>query len=251
LSSQQSEGFYAMPGHQLWERTGDSKDKQYWGQTRHKEFADRINKTADLNPNVPPLRSGRLVYIRNELKKHGTEVSLESVRKWFSGESMPHHSRATLLAEILKVDEGWLLFGTDPSSTPTQRRLRNAMNDGAVNFVAGLAQMDGATVAFPEDDDRYAMAQHIDLHAIIRGASYAIHVVVAEERDNGRMVFAVPTDLRNTVPIGVVRQEGFNFSLYEITPIALEMGQPGKTGKVEVDLREEGVRELLSFKERF
>jgi hypothetical protein len=31
--------------------------------------------------------------------------------------------------------------------------------------------MDGAAVAFPEEDDRYAMAQHIDLHAIIRGAS--------------------------------------------------------------------------------
>lgn len=236
---------------QLWERTGDSQEKQYWGQTRHKEFAERINKTADMNPSVPPLRQGRLVYIQDQLAKRDVNVSLESVRKWFSGESMPHHSRASLLAEILKVDESWLMFGTEDKASPAQRRLRNALMDGAVNLVAGLAQMDGATVAFPEDDDRYAMAQHVDLHAIIRGASYAIHVVVAQESDDERTVFAVPTDLRNTVPIGVVRHDGFNFSLYEITDIAIEMGKPGKTGKVEVDLREEGVRELMSFKDRF
>jgi hypothetical protein len=29
------------------------------------------------------------------------------------------------------------------------------------------------------------------------------------------------------------------------------MGQPGRTGKVEVGVREEGVRELMSFRERF
>lgn len=240
-----------MSAQQLWQRTGESQGKQYWGQQRHKEFAERLNKTADLNPNVPPLRSGRLKYVMDELAKHDIKVSMESVRKWFSGESRPHDSRIQTLAEIMKVDEAWLMFGTDPQSTPTQRRLRNALNDGAVNFVAGLAQMDGATVAFPPDDDRYAMAQHIDLHAIIRGASYAIHVIPATEREDGRMIFEVPTDLRNTVPIGVVRQDAFNFALYEITPIAIEMGQPGKTGKVEVNLHEEGVKELLSFKERF
>jgi hypothetical protein len=235
---------------QLWERTGDSHEKQYAGQARHKEFASRLNKTADLNPNVPPLKEGRLTYIRGELAKRDIFVSVESVRKWFSGESMPHHSRAGTLAEILKVDESWLIFGTDPSATPAQRRLRNALNDGSVNFVAGLAQMDGAAVAFPEEDDRYAISQHIDLHAIIRGASYAINVVVAEEID-GAMIFSVPTDLRNTVPIGVVRNDGFHFSLYEITPMAIEMGRPGRTGKVLVDVREEGVREIFGFKDRF
>jgi hypothetical protein len=235
---------------QLWERTGESQEKQYWGQVRHKEFAERLNKAADNNPNVPPLRSGRLTYVQDEMSKHGQDVSLESVRKWFSGESMPHHSRSSLLAEILKVDESWLIFGTDTSSSPAQRRQRNALVDGAVNFVAGLAQMDGAAVAFPDENDRYALAQHIDLSAIIRGAKYDMHVIVAEERD-GRKVFSVPTDLRNTIPIGVVRHEAFNFSLYEITDMAMELGQPGKTGKVEVDLRDEGVREIVGFRERF
>jgi len=235
----------------LWERTGESKDKKYHGRVLHPEFAARLNKSSDMNPNVPPLRQGRLTYIQSKLKERGQEVSLESVRKWFSGESTPHRSRASLLAEILKVDESWLLMGSDPSSTPAQRRLRNAMVDGAVNFVAGLAQMDGATVAFPDEDDRYAIAQHIDLHAIIRGASYAIHVVVAEERDDGRTVFSIPTDLRNTIPIGIVRQEGFNFCLYEITDIAIDLGHAGRTGRMEVDLKADGVREIHSFKERF
>lgn len=235
---------------QLWERTGESQEKQYWGQTRHKEFAERLNKAADNNPNVPALRSGRLTYIQGELHKRDIDVSLESVRKWFSGESMPHHSRATLLAEILRVDESWLIFGTEAAGSPANRRLRNALVDGAVNFVAGLAQMDGAAVAFPPEDDRYALAQHIDLQMIIRGASYACHVIPAKEVE-GRMIFEVPTDLRNTIPIGVVRHEGFNFSLYEISDIAIDTAAPGKTGKVEVDMRDEGVRELQSFRERF
>jgi len=237
----------------LWTRTQEgSKGKVYHGRKLHPEFAERLHKTADLHPNVPDLRHGRLKYIKDELKERGHTISLESVRKWFAGEAKPHDTRATDLAEILRVDEAWLMFGTDHSATPQQRRLRNALVDGAVNFVAGLAQMDGGAVAFPDADDRYAIEQHIDLQAIIRGASYAVHVVVAEERD-GKQVFTVPTDLRNTVPLGVVRNggEGFNFSIYEITDLAIESGTPGRTGKVEVDVQDDGVRELHSFKERF
>jgi hypothetical protein len=234
---------------QLWERTGQSHEKQYAGQRLHLEFADRLNKAADLNPNVPPLRSGRLTYIQDEMEKRGMTVSLETVRKWFSGESMPHKSRWETISEILKVDQAWLIHGTE-DVTPSERRLRNAMADGAVNFVAGLMQMDGATVAFPDDGDRYAIQDHIDLTAIIRGASYAIHVIVAEERDSGP-VFSVPTELRHTVPIGVVRHEGFNFSVYEITDMAIGLGKPGRTGRIEVDIREDGVREIESFRDRF
>lgn len=233
----------------LWERTGASGEKQYSGQIRHKEFAERLQKVADQNPNVPPMRHGRLTYVRDELGKRGQRVSLESVRKWFAGESMPHKDRVSELAEILKCDESWLIFGTDPTSTPQQRRMRNALVDGAVNFVAGLAQMDGAAIAFPEEGDRFAIADHIDLHAIIRGASYPIHVLVGD--DEGK--FHVPTDLRNTVPIGVIRQgqDGFRFTLYEITDVAIEMGEAGRTGKVEVPVTSDGLREIVSFKDRF
>lgn len=234
----------------LWER-GTGEKKVYHGRILHPDFQERLVKTADMNPNVPPMRSGRLTYIQEELRKRGHEVSLESVRKWFSGESKPHESRAAILAEILRVDEAWLMLGIESSTTPQQRRARNALVDGAVNLVAGLMQMDGATIAFPDEDDRYALSQHIDLQAIIRGASYPIHVVVAEERENGQCIFSVPTDLRNTVPIGVLRLDGFNFSIYEITDVAIEMGTPGRQGKIEVNVRDEGVREIQSFKERF
>lgn len=233
----------------LWLRDGQSP-KQTYGVIRHPEFADRLNKTADLNPNVPPMRSGRLTYVQGELSKRGQDVSLESVRKWFSGEAMPHKDRSEHLAEILKVDSAWLMFGTEGQETPGQRRARNAMADGAVNFVAGIAQMDGAVVAFPEEDDRYALAQHVDLQAIIRGANYPIHVIVAEEREN-QTVFSVPTDLRNTVPIGVLRLEGFNFAVYEITDEAIELGTPGTRGKIEVNVQSQGVHEITSFKDRF
>jgi hypothetical protein len=238
--------------HDLWkDRSGNSKQKKYWGRILHKDFADRLNKTADLNPNVPGLREGRLTYIQGELAKRGHELSLESVSKWFKGESKPHDSRASALAEILRVDEGWLMLGAGEDKNPQKRRVRNALADGAVNLVAGLCQMDGAVVAFPDEEDRFSIAQHIDLNVIIRGASYAIHVVVAEQRDDGEQVFAIPTNLRNTVPIGVQRLEGFNFCVYEITAEAIEMGRPGRTSKIEVPVRDTGVREIHSFAERF
>jgi hypothetical protein len=235
----------------LWVRDGSAQGKKYSGRILHPDFAERLVKTADMNPNVPPMRSGRLTYIQGELEKRGHAVSIESVRKWFSGESKPHDTRAELLAEILRVDAGWLLLGTEATGTPQERRVRNAMADGVVNVVAGLMQLDGAVIAFPTPEDRYAIAQHIDLTAIIRGASYSVHVVLAEEREKGQVIFSVPTDLRNTVPLGVHRREGFELSIYEITDIAIEMGTPGKQGKIEVSLRDEGVREIESFTERF
>jgi hypothetical protein len=238
----------------LWDRHGEKPERQNWKVIRSPEFAERLTRTADMNPNVPPMRSGRLTYIRDELSKRNpgqAPISLESVRKWFSGEAMPHKDRVEHLAEILRVDAAWLMLGEEGQDTPQQRRARNAMVDGAVNVVAGLAQMDGAVVAFPEDDDRFALAQHIDLYAIIRGANYPLHVIVAEEQENGQLVFSVPTDLRNTVPIGVVRLEAFNFSVFEITDEAIELGTPGQRGKIEVNARSQGVREITSFKERF
>lgn len=236
----------------LWERGAEKPEGQNWKVIRSPEFAKRLTGIADMNPNVPPMRSGRLTYIRDELKKRtGQEISVESIRKWFSGEAMPHKDRVEHLAEILRVDAAWLMLGEEGQDTPQQRRARNAMADGAVNVVAGFAQMDGAVVAFPEDDDRFALAQHIDLYAIIRGANYPLHVIVAEETENSQLIFAVPTDLRNTLSIGVVRLDGFNFSVFEITDEAIELGTPGQRGKIEVNARSQGVREITSFKDRF
>lgn len=233
----------------LWERGGDKKPATY-GVIRHPEFADRLTRTADMNPNVPPMRSGRLTYVQSELHKLGQDVSLESVRKWFSGEAMPHKDRAELLAQVLTADANWLLLGAEPGETPQARRTRNAMADGAVNVVAGLAQRDGAIISFPDPEDRYEMAQHVDLRAVIRGANYPLHVIVGEE-EGGKITFAVPTDLRNTVPLGVVWLEGFNVGVYEITDEAIELGTRGTRGKILVDLHSHGVREITSFKDRF
>jgi hypothetical protein len=44
-------------------------------------------------------------------------------------------------------------MGIDPEFQPHERKLRNAMADGAVNLVAGFIQMDGAYPAFPEESD--------------------------------------------------------------------------------------------------
>lgn len=220
------------------------------GKKGYPDFAERLNNAAEMNPNIPPIRKGRLVFIQEQLRKKGHNVTIESIRKWFSGENMVAPNRATDLAEIMRVDDSWLMFGAGENERPQQKRARNALADGGVNLVAALCQLDGATVAFPEEDDRFAISQHIDLHAIIRGASYAIHVVAAEERDGGRF-FSVPLNLRNTVPIGIERIGDFQFNVYEITNEAIEYGAAGRTGKIEVGIGDNGVRRITSFKDRF
>jgi hypothetical protein len=179
-----------------------------------------------MNPNVPPMRSGRLTYIRDELQKRGQEVSLESVRKWFSGEAMPHKDRAEHLAEILRVDASWLMLGrrsgnaaAAPRSQRNGRRRREPRrrprSDGRRRGRlprGGRPLRAGAAHRPARDHPRRELS---DSRHRRRGA---------RERQT---VFSVPTDLRNTVPIGVLRLEGFNFAVYEITDEAIELGTPG------------------------
>ena len=180
------------------------------------EFSERLELACEGNSHVPEPNFGRLRWFSEKLEERfSISRTQEGVRKWFDGLTLPRRPAMTALAELLEVDRAWLSDGTAPNLDLRERKLRNAEADGAVNVVAGFIQMAGANPAFPAADDQQANAGHIDLYAIIRGAQYAFHIVIATEVDSG-FRFSVPVGANDSVVIGLIRREGFAVDLLEL-----------------------------------
>lgn len=209
----------------------------------HKAFAQRMHQACDGNSSVPLPNYGRLQWFVDQFEaKFGIETTPESVRKWFAGEALPRPKTMTRLAQILEVDEAWLSLGKAVELDQRQQRLRNAEADGVVNVVAGLIQMCGANPAFPEPDDRRAEREHIDVYAIIRGAQYAIHVVLAADTEDS-VRFAVPVEAIDTFVVGVVRTSDLTCDFYEIDRETLDRSKR-KGGFIEVN----GIDDLVQIR---
>jgi len=80
--------------------------------SRHDEFANRLAKSLSSHPQAPPAH-GRNTWLRKELAILGLAVSLETIRKWLSGEALPRPTRMGVIAQALKVDATWLEVGVD------------------------------------------------------------------------------------------------------------------------------------------
>lgn len=217
-------------------------------------FAKRLLNACDANPSVPPLNFGRLGWIRDRFKDREMTVSLEGVRKWFAGLTVPRPAIATTLAEILGVDAAWLLTGKSPEVGHREQKLRDAEVDGVVNVIAGLIQMDGGNPAFPEKGEK----GHVDVHAIIRGARYAFHVALAQKTEDG-VRFSIPRDADDAFILGVVRRDGFGFDLVEIDREVLRTKGSVKGVRIEIAATFDkknyfvdglGLKRVKSFSER-
>lgn len=210
------------------------------------EFARRLHSACDNNPAVPPPFQGRQVWIREQLEKRfKLVVSGETVSKWFAGAVLPRRDKMGQLAEVLGVDPAWLAMGSDPGGSPRERRVRGTMTEGAVNLVAGFIQLDGWQPAFSASEEA-----PVDLHAIIKGAHYSIHVALGEVSGES-VTFQIPRDLRDVLVLGVVRTEGFSVDIAEI-PEELIAQAAARRGSVEVtmDLSDFADRRIESFKDR-
>lgn len=98
---------------------------------RSADFAHRLDRACDDNSAVPPLHSGRQSWIKRMLRdRFNDDVSAETVRKWFAGETKPKEDRVRNLATLLDVDRVWLAFGPlqqtspEPQPEPAQTRGR-------------------------------------------------------------------------------------------------------------------------------
>jgi transcriptional regulator with XRE-family HTH domain len=222
----------------------------------HPEFARRMQQAADGNSNVPPINYGRLSWVKEQFNsRFKADVSLETIRKWFAGETKPRAQTLHMLAEILGVDEAWLALGSTNKATVKEQRIRNAVADASVNIVAGLVQADGGHPAFPDEGDRRAEAARIDLYAIIKGAQYGFHVATAERVKEG-WEFAVPIAALESIVLGVILTHGFQVTILELDAEGLEENGKRKSGLIEVAVGEDLKtgpkvwRRVTSFAER-
>jgi hypothetical protein len=181
---------------------------------RAPDFARRLAQACDAHQQVPPRNHGRLTWVKRNLEaRFNEDVSVETVRKWFAGEVKPRPDKILKIAEMLGVDIGWLSLGVDPVYTPRQKAVRHTMAEGAVNAVAGLIQIDGGHPAFPEND-----AGPVDLHAIIRGAKYDLHIALADEL-GGNLHFTIAEGHEAVIVLGL-RKTGLSFEIFEL-PVEL------------------------------
>ena len=204
-----------------------------WKKLRTPDYKLRIEAACDQSPHCPDVNFGRLAWLAAELHKRGHSVSRESVKRWLHGEVRPRQDKSDAIAEILGVDPVWLFSGADVSITPRQRRLLTATVTGAVNIVAGIVQMDGAAIAFPEESDPRAEFEKVDFYAIIRGVNYAFNVALAEKEGDG-YIFRVPANSENIVVLGLIR-DGTNFTVLEIPRQLISEGK-NNAGGVDVKM---------------
>ena len=209
------------------------------------EFAARMQQACDGKPDVPPANYGRLGWFVEQLeKKYGEHSTIETVRRWLSGESRPRRHKIMHLAEILKVDPVWLEAGLASDVSVKERRLRNYDADGSVNLVAGLIQMSGWNPAFPEDE-----GPDVDILAVIRGAAYKFHIVSGAKVGDD-WVFNVPTQALDCVVVGLVRDAEFTFRFFELDSETIKEKSNRKSGYYEVALSQHDWNQITTFADR-
>jgi transcriptional regulator with XRE-family HTH domain len=103
-------------------------------------FAERLRQACDDHPSCPPLHQGRQTWLRDELGAVGLKVSVESIRKWLSGEGRPKQEKCEALARLLNVDASWLYMGShenvENQSKPLKLNLKPSPDAEAVLPVA-------------------------------------------------------------------------------------------------------------------
>ncbi|MGA1831609.1 hypothetical protein [Rhizobium wenxiniae] len=184
-------------------------------EVKYEDFARRLHQATDANPQIPGLHNGRLRWFVEKMATKNVEVKPETVRRWFAGFNFPRRTYMVPLAEILKVDVGWLAGGSDTVATARQASAAVIATHGAINIVAGFIQLDGGSCAFPSPNDDAAKLKGVDLHAILRGAKYDLHIAVGSTVD-GEVSFSVPFGATETILLGVVRKSDFEVLIYEL-----------------------------------
>ncbi len=227
----------------------------------HAEFAKRMELAVDGKREVPRLGHGRLAWVSEQFKtRYDDDVGVATVQRWFSGMSRPREKMLRKLAAILDVDTLWLGHGIsvgpiDP--VENVRRSRTVGREGKLNLLAGLLQISGVKLTFPDSRDRVAVDGQVHFYAMIHGAQYRFHVVLAEESKRGLITFDVPRQARDTFVVGLVMKSPVEFDLLEIriddtTKIA--------GSEYRIEIRRDGsgyragdasVRQITSFSDRF
>lgn len=151
-----------------------------------KEFAYRLNQAAEGHPLAPPTPFGRQSWLREKLiKEANLKVSHNSLSKWFNGMSTPRPDNIRAIAQVLSVDEVWLGSGRKPLAPASERKSDHIKARGGVLALAGMIEMFGGRVTFPDDAARDDAP---DLNINFNGSSFSAIVVVPKESEDSLTV---------------------------------------------------------------
>ena len=204
---------------------------------RDKAFAKRLEIACEGNPHCPTDQyRGKQKWVYDGLESEfGVKVSSEAVRKWFAGESRPRPKIMSFLARLLEVDEGWLSLGIKPDLTPVEKKRRTATADGAVNLFAGIIQMNGGHIAFPDDDSAH-------IFAIIGGKQLAIDVAMPFSLGNDRYRIVVSDNLDRKRIVVIFEEERFGYQVVVLTPEQVRDAGDHRGDFYEVVIEQRGIK---------
>lgn len=206
---------------------------------RDSAFARRLEEASEAHGGVPAKHQGRYGwFVDNFRRRFNTKVSEESVRKWFFGEARPRPDKMRMLATLLNVDHPHLSLGEASEIAPREQKARSATVSGAVNVLAGFIEMAGGHPSFPEKGG--PLPDCTDVSAIIKGATYAFRVSLAQSLGDRVYKFTVPADHAGCFVLGVVPGKGFSVEFLELSPELIEKHGANKGGFIEVSVARQG-----------
>ena len=153
------------------------------------EFGFRLNQAIEAHPLSPPTPFGRQKWLIDKLATEtGLEVSANTMHKWVNGTARPREDSVRKLARVLAVDEIWLAMGKRPGDQVgvSESAKAPASAPAHVMVLAGLIEMGGGRVTFPEGDSDTA-----SMRANIGGKSIGVITVTGNAR-NGQVTYLVP-----------------------------------------------------------
>jgi len=144
------------------------------------------------------------------------------------------------LARLLEVDEAWLSLGITPALDPADMRVRNTQGEGASNTFMGLAQLNGARVALPDDKD--PRAAFVDFYAVFRGQQVPFHVSLATELAAATYNLVLPKEYDQCVTVGAVHSESMQVKYLRLPVPKIDTHKVRRGGYFELILIRQGDR---------
>lgn len=151
------------------------------------EFGDRLRQAIEGHPLAPPTHFGRQKWLKDKLERETQlTVSPNAAHKWMHGASRPREDTIRKIAKVLQVDEVWLAHGRRPLLDQATAKVESIRGHGATLVVAGLIEMGGGRVTFPNEAES-ATSIWADLGAGRHGMT-----VVAGQRRGTAISYVVP-----------------------------------------------------------
>lgn len=198
---------------------------------RDEAFAKRLTGACDEASNlVPPYNYGRLTWIQKQMHdQHGVDISVETVRKWFSGEARPRPDKMKKLADLLHIDESWLSLGKQNGLGLKDIREHNVQAMGATNIVVGLIQISQGAIAFPSTDSVE------DFTAIIKHKKYDIYCSLAvSQQSEDTYSFNIPQRHENLTVLGIIPTSQVAFDIILISTELISKFGTARGGHIEL-----------------